>query len=47
MSDVAEEMSNQVPDGFGWFNIFLSADMTVLTLNLGITIEAIFFLSFF
>ena len=47
MRDILEEMANKVPGGFFWFDILLSAYITIFTLQLCIAIETILFPPFF
>ena len=45
MGNVEKEMSNHVPEGFFWHNIFLAAYMTITSLYNGTTVKAILFIS--
>ena len=47
MCDIIKKMCYQVPGGFKRLYIFLSAYMAILTLNFCITVQAVFFCSFF
>ena len=44
MGDVLEKMTHQMPDRFFWLNIFLAADMAILSLQLRIAVKTIFLL---
>ena len=47
MGDVVEEVRNKVPHRLFRLNIFLTADVTILSMHLRITIEAILLYTFF
>ena len=45
MSNVVEEMSDHVPEGFFWHYILLAADMTIPSLHSSAAVQAILFFS--
>ena len=45
MCDILKKMRDQMPYRLSGFNIFLAANMTIRSLNLSITIQAIGFFS--
>lgn len=45
MSDVVRKVSDHMPKAFLWLNIFLSADMTIFSLDDSAAIQAIFLFS--
>lgn len=47
MGNIIKKMRNQAPYCFRWFNIFLAANMTEAAAYFCITIQTIFFCSFF
>ena len=46
MSDVIEEMSDEMPETFFWFDVLLAANMTIATDHCSAAIQAVLFLSF-
>jgi len=47
VGNILEEMTNQVPCSFLWFDVLLPADMAIFALELRIAIETILFPPFF
>ncbi len=43
MSDVIKKMSDELPDSFFRFDIFLATNMTISSYHSGSAIEAVFF----
>jgi hypothetical protein len=46
MGDIIKEMGNHVPKSFLWHHIGLTAILTIMPLNNGTTVQAIFLLPF-